>query len=66
MDGAPMLVEHLKMNNSTDYLKAGQITFSARYGMVRHQAKPKPLNAMNNTLNTETKGGARWVVRKKP
>jgi len=66
MDEAPMQIENLKMNNSTDYLKAGQITFSSRYGMVRHQAKPKPLNEMNNNLKVDNKGGARWVVRKKP
>lgn len=64
LNETPMHVEHLKMNNSTDYLKSGQITFTGKYGIVRHQEKQKPINEMNNTLNVDKKGGARWVVRK--
>ena len=64
-DESPMHIHYLKMNNATDYLKNGQITFTGKYGALRYRAKEKPLNVMNNTLNTENKGGARWVVRKR-
>ena len=65
-DGSPMHVKHLKMNNTSDYLKSGQITFTGKYGIVRAQEMQKPLNEMNNNLKVDNKGGARWVVRKKP
>lgn len=41
LDGSPMRIQKLSVNNKADYLKEGQIFITGHYGILRYQSKPK-------------------------
>lgn len=43
-DHSPMFLRRLQMEHQSDYLKNGQIFITGRYGLLRYQAKPYPIN----------------------
>lgn len=49
VDKSPMFIRRLQIDNKSDYLKAGQIFITGRYGLLRYKAKPYELN--NATVN---------------
>lgn len=51
LDKSPMFIERLQVNYKADYLKNGQLTINARYGVLRPSYKGKKLMASVGTKN---------------
>ena len=49
LDGSPMHVNNLAVNNRADYLKEGQITVTGRYGIPRYRAKKPRIEGIKMT-----------------
>lgn len=43
LDGSPMHIDRCVLNNTTDYLKSGQISFTGKYGVLRYMPAERPL-----------------------
>ena len=60
LDDSPMFIKKLQSDYKSDYLKDGQVFVTGHYGLLRHRAKHKPLNAVNMK---HTEGGRTWQKR---
>lgn len=47
LDGSPMRIKRLVVNNKADYLKEGQLMATVYYGLLRYQSKPYVLVEAN-------------------
>lgn len=54
LDGSPMNIQGLKVNNQADYLREGQITVSGKYGILKYREKGTALKFIKTIDRRDT------------